>query len=240
MRAEPEYRVVRDPIFLVTVAFFAPLTTVLPALMGQQQLMPIMQTLALVAFLAVALHHRDMRQAVFVMAIWVGIQLAIVMLLGAFFPATVEQAIPDGFALRTGVVEWIYADINPPVSVQATPIARLLEIVAVIGGTLFTGGLIGGWILVRTINQVGFSIGVLLGEVEDILLLVAFLPWSLLRIAGYAGLVLLLAEPLWSRNWSFGFYSEHRKRLFYVTIALLLTSLVLEAFLPGFWPSLFR
>lgn len=240
MSTEPNYSVTRDPLFLITVAFFVPLTTVIPAIMGQPQLMPLMQSLALTLFLAIALRNRDMRQALFVVTIWVVLQLMSMALLGALAPTQVEQAVPDGFALRTGLVEWIYTSAPAPGLLQASPMVRLLEIIAVIGGALLTGGLIGAWVLVRTVNQVGFSVGILLTGLEDISVLVATIPWTLLRISGYAGLVALFAEPLWSRNWSPKFYIEQRKKLALVAVALLLASIILEAFLPGIWPSLFR
>jgi len=53
----------------------------------------------------------------------------------------------------------------------------------------------------------------------------------MLRIAGYAGLVTLLAEPLWTKNWSFKFYVKQRGRLFLIAITLVLASLTLEILL---------
>lgn len=240
MNADTEYSIARDPLFLITAAFFAPLTTVGPALLGQHRLMPMMQALALVAFMAVALRQRAPRRALLVVAIWVALQLVVMIALGALASGSVEQAIPDGFALHSGLLEWAYTDVRAPGGVQATPLQRLLELVIVLAGSLLTGGLVGAWVLVRTVNQTGFAIGVLLSELEGVGFLVALLPWALLRIAAYTGIVTLLAEPLWSRNWSPGHYLSQRRQLVLISIILLIISLALEAILPPIWPGLFR
>ena len=64
--------------------------------------------------------------------------------------------------------------------------------------------------------------------------------WAILRTLGYAGAVILLAEPLLTSNWQLSFYWRNRRRLLLFTATLLLTGLLLEFILPDYWRTLFR
>jgi len=57
---EREYQLTRDPVFYLMAAFFAFLTTALPALLGQFRFMPIGQTLVLAIFMAIAVRRGDL------------------------------------------------------------------------------------------------------------------------------------------------------------------------------------
>lgn len=230
--ADSSYNLTRDPLFLITAAFFALLTTVMPAFMGQVRVTPLLQTLALMVFLAIVLRKGSMKTALILMSVWLIIQVAILALMTGFFMDQVERSIPGGFDLRTGLVAWLYAGSPLPDGLRSEPMARLIEIAGVTAGALLTGGLLGVWFLMRAANQAGFSMGVFLaGLSHGGTLPPFFLLWTVLRIAGYAGLVALLAEPLWTQNWALDFYVKQRGRLFLIAAALILASLTLEALL---------
>ena len=229
---DSSYNLTRDPLFLITAAIFALLTTALPAFMGQVRVMPLLQTLALTVFLAITLRKGDVRATFTLLGVWLVIQVVILALMTGFFMNRVERSIPAGFDLRTGLVAWLYAGSHLPDGLRSEPVARLVEIVGVTAGALLTGGLLGVWFLMQATNQAGFSAGVFLaGLSHGGTLPPFFLLWTVLRIAGYAGLVALLAEPLWTQNWSLDFYVKQRNRLFLIAIALILASLTLEVLL---------
>ena len=229
---DSSYTLTRDPLFLITAAFFALLTTAMPALIGQIRIMPLLQTLALMVFLAITLRKGSMKTALMLMGVWLVVQVVTLMLMTGFFMDQVERSISGGFDLRTGLVAWLYAGDPLPDGLRSEPMARLVEIAGVTAGALLTGGLLGVWFLMQTANQGGFSMGVFLaGLLHGGTLPPFFLLWTVLRIAGYAGLVTLLAEPLWTKNWSYKFYVKQRGRLFLIAIALVLASLALEVLL---------
>ena len=95
--------ITRDPLYYIVVGFFATLTTVLPAIMGQPRFLPIIQTLALTTFMVMPLHRRYQRGAVMVMAIWLLIQYSLLTLLTRFFGTQIEHAFTNGFAYRGAI-----------------------------------------------------------------------------------------------------------------------------------------
>jgi hypothetical protein len=235
------YSLVRDPVFYLMLAFFALLTTAMPAALGQPRFLPFVQTVALFAFLALAIRQRKTPQALLILALWLIIQISAMILITWLFPGQVERAIGDGFAYRTAFSAWFYGAGALPGSLPVQPVARLGEVLGVILGSLFTGGLLGVWFLVRTANLAGYGAGVLGHDSGLFFNSVAGLPvWTLLRLAGYAGLVVVFAEPLFSRNWSPAYYLASRRRLLLGSVLLLALGLLLEIALPGIWRSLFQ
>lgn len=235
---QPSYSLARDPLFYITIGFFAFLTTGLPTVIGQPNFLPIVQTVALFIFLLIPLRQGLIRQGVWVMALWLGIQFVLVTTLTWFLEARAERAFHDGFQYRMAYIAWFYgaADAIRPDSFTATPLARLVELLGVSLGSLATVGLLGIWFLVKSVNLAAYNMGVLLVAMESAIGLLLALPiWSLLRISGYAGLVILLSEPGITGIWNPRHYWRTRQRLIIIAGGLLLGGLLLELFLPDLW-----
>ncbi len=237
------YTLANDPIFYSTVVLFALLTTALPAFIGQPTFLLVAQTLALFTFIIVTLHQRMIRQTVLVLALWLVTQFIVFLVVTVLAEERVQVAIPNGFAYGMAYIEWFYqtAGAIRPDSFAAQPLARISELIAVTLGTLLSAGLVGVWFLVRALNLAAFNMGVLLVVSDKPLAFLEAVPvWSLLRISGYAGFIILFAEPLLTSNWNPGFYLRERRQLFLVSIILTLVGLLLELILPDFWRTLFR
>lgn len=228
------YSLTRDPIYYLTAGFFVLLTTALPALLGQPRFLPVLQALALTLFIAVPLRKGHLRGALNIMAVWLPLQFLLMALLTWAFGGLVERAIADGFVYRGELTSWFYGNTMLPGGLLATPVARLIEITGILLGSLLTAGLVGAWFLVRAVGMAGFSTGALLASLDTTALIPLVIPfWSLLRIAGYAGLVVLLAEPLLTNQWAPSFYWNTRRRLLLISLGLVLAGLVAELVLPG-------
>ena len=104
-----EYQLTRDPVFYLTAAFFAFLTTALSAVLGQFRFMPISQTLILMIFMAIAVRRRDLRGALSVVLLWLAISTLVLIVLMWIAPGQVERAFADGFMHRARVSEWYFA-----------------------------------------------------------------------------------------------------------------------------------
>lgn len=235
---QPSYSLARDPIFYITVGFFAFLTTSLPTVIGQPNFLPIVQTVTLFIFLLIPLRQGLICEAIWVMALWLGIQFTVVTGLTWFLEARAERAFHDGFQYRMAYVAWFYraADAIRPDSFAAAPFSRLLELAGVLLGSLVSVGLLGLWFLVKSVNLAAYNMGVLLVALNSTAGLFLALPsWSLLRIAGYAGLVILLSEPGITGIWQPAHYWRTRRQLIVRAGALLLAGLLLELFLPNLW-----
>ncbi len=229
------YSLTRDPTYYLTVSFFALLTTAMPALLGQPRFLPFLQAITLTIFIAIPLRKGHLRGALNVMALWLILQFGLMTLLSWAFGGLVERAIANGFAYRGELTSWFYSGAILPGSLQAAPLARLVEVIGIIVGSVFTAGLIGAWFLVRAVDLAGFGTGTLLTSLDAPALILRVIPiWSLVRITGYAGLVTLLAEPLLTNIWSPTHYWHHRQRLLLVSLGLIIAGLLLELILPGF------
>jgi hypothetical protein len=103
-----------------------------------------------------------------------------------------------------------------------------------------TGGLLGVWFLVRATNLAAYGAGSLWQSSGIASNVLGGLPvWTLLRLAGYAAAIVLLAEPLLTSNWSLPYYLTKRRRLLLVSAILLGSGLLLELILPAAWRTLF-
>jgi hypothetical protein len=230
------YQLTRDPLFFVTVAFFAVLTTAVPGLLGQPRFMPLVQAISLGMFLLLPLRRRDMNGALTVVYLWLILAMATLMVLTWLVPNQLERAIEDGFMQRAAVSEWYFANSPLPASPATQPLASLLEILGVTLGSWLTAGFLGTWSLVRMANLAAFSAGHLLGVFKNPLLLPVALPiWSILEVIGAAGLVVVLAEPLANGRLSLGSVFGARRRLTLIFAILFGAGLLLEWLLPPYW-----
>ena len=228
------YDLTKDPIYYITFGFFALLTTALPAALGQPNFLPIAQTVAITLFLAVPLRRGLVGRSILVLSAWLVLQTLIMIVGTALLPVLFERAIHDGFAYHRSLLEWSVTGQDLPGWLLNAPGARLVELFGVLLGSLFSAGLVGLWFLMRAVNQFAYAVGRLSMEGPPGLLL-GLMPWRLSIIAGYAGFVVLLAQPLLNNAWNPAFYITRQRRLITVSIALVALGLLLEVTLPGVW-----
>ena len=231
------YDLVKDPIFYVTFGFFALLTTALPAALGQPNFLPIAQTVAITLFLAIPLRRGRIATAIVVLSSWLFLQLLVMIVGSALLPLVFERSVHDGFAYHRALLEWSATGLNLPGSILQSPVSRLVEFFGVLLGSLLSAGLVGLWFLVRAVNQFGFGVGRLALEGPSVLL-IGLMPWRMVTLAGYAGLIILLAQPLLTNNWNPALYFPRQRRLATASAILIVIGLVLEFALPGLWRSM--
>ncbi len=234
------YRLTQDPLFYVTAALFALLTTSLPSFLGQSTLLPVLQALGLTIFTGVALRQEGPRTALNLAALWLGIQFLTLLVVALAKPAAAELAVGDGFAYRASYVQWFFTGQGLPHALTAEPLGRLAQLAGILLGSLLTGGLVGAWFLAKAVNQFAFSVAVLAQELGGVGIIAGLTPWSILTLAGYTGLFVLLAEPIVNNIWDVGHFLGKRRRLLLISLLLLLAGLLLELTLPGAWSRTFR
>ena len=228
------YDLTADPIFFVTFGFFAVLTTLMPAALGQANFLPILQALALTIFVAIPLRRGRVDRGIWVITLWIGLQLLVMSAGSALLPQLFERAVRDGFGYHRTLLEWSVTGEGLPGWILANPLSRLGEIVGVLFGSLLTAGLAGLWFLMRAVNQFGYAAGRLAASGSAGFLL-GLMPWRMVTIAGYAGFVILLAQPLLNNNWNPISYLTRQRRLVTVSASLLALGLLLELTLPVLW-----
>lgn len=234
------YNLTSDPLFYATLIFFVLLTTAVPGLMGQPNFMPVIQTLSLTVFTAIALRRGGVTAGLRVAALWLVAQGILFFLLIWLLPTQTEKTIHDGFAYRAGLMEWVYTGSVLPGSLLAAPLARLGEIAGIVLGTLASVGLVGGWFLVKGVNLFAYGMASLWrGIASPLGILLGLAPWRLAQLAGYTGLFVLLIQPLLLNNWNPAHYLSTQRRLIVVSLALVGGGLLAELFLPGLWRAVF-
>ena len=227
----------KDPIYYITFGFFALLTTALPAALGQPNFLPIAQALALTLFLAVPLRRGLVAKGILVLSVWLVLQTLVMIVGTALLPLVFERAIHDGFAYHRSLLEWSVTGQNLPGWLLNNPGARIVELVGVLLGSLLSAGLVGLWFLMRAVNQFAYAVG-RLAQVGPSGLILGLMPWRLAIMAGYAGFVVILAQPLLNNNWSPFFYITRQRRLVTVSLTLVGIGLLLELTLPGLWRTI--
>ena len=231
------YDLMKDPIYYFTFGFFAILTTALPAALGQPNFLPIAQAVALTLFLAVPLRRGLVGKGILVLSVWLVLQTLVMIVGTALLPPVFERAIHDGFAYHRSLLEWSVTGQNLPGWLFNSPVARLVELFGVLLGSLLSAGLVGLWFLMRAVNQFAYAVGRLALEGPPGLIL-GLMPWRLAMIAGYAGFVVILAQPLLTNSWSPAFYIKRQRRLLTASLTLVAIGLLLEMTLPGLWRSI--
>ncbi|MEX1020348.1 MAG: hypothetical protein WDZ49_11865 [Litorilinea sp.] len=231
---------VNDPIYRITVAVFALLTTGMPATLGQFRFMPIVQAIALTLFLGLALRRGNLRAGYTVLGIWLGVQLVVMTLLTVLLPPHIsERAITEGFLHRQALLEWVYAGTAYPSGILVAPLAYLIELVGILLGGLLSAGLIGGWFFMRLVNFTAYSIGTMTVMAQGGLgMLAPLLIWNLLRLLGYAMLFPLVALPLQTGEWTLAAYWPRYRRRILLGGGLILGGILLEVLLTPVWPQL--
>ena len=237
MQTERPYNLIQDPLYYVTLLFFALVTTVPPALIGQPTFLPVAQAISLTIFAALAIRRGSLRQALIVVGIWLITQFVLMAALTWLVPTRLDLVFANGFNLRTATLQWFYTGQDLPRTLAVGSGTVLMEAAGVILGSLATGGLIGAFFLVRAVNFAAFGMGGLLAA--DVSLLAALPIWTLIKLAGYAGLFVHLSRPLLIKDLSATTLLGQHRRLLMISAGLLIGGLLLELFLPGLWSGWF-
>lgn len=226
---------VDDPVYYLMLGVFALLTVATPLLLGQPRFMPLAQSVALTAFLALPLRERRVGRALIVLAAWLAFEFAVVFAAAFAVPRGAEAAVGGGFAYRAALLEWLYGAARLPTGWADQPWLRAWELVAATAGSLLTGGFLGYWILVKLTALAAYGAAVVWEAGGG---LAGLLPWPLLRIAGYSGFVVVFAQAPWAGVWSpRALWRAHRRALL-VSAALLGAALLLEVLLPSLWRNM--
>ncbi len=155
-------------------------------------------------------------------------------LLTRLFPLQLEAALNDGFAYRGAIAAWFFGGAPHPDALASNSASYIIEVVGIVIGSLATAGLVSIWVLVRIVNLAGYGTGTLLASLLNpgqILLVIPY--WTLLRVAGYAGVIILCAMPMLTSYWSPSYYWQNHRKLIFVSIGLIVVGFLIQLFLPG-------
>jgi len=234
------YSILTDPIWYITGAFFALLTTALPAAFQQAWLLPLLQTVALWTLLLPAIRRAALRPILSMPTLWVVIQGLTFFALTLLAPNPTEVAVGNGFTYQADLLAWLYTQTPLPASLATQPLLRIIELAGILLGAVLTGGGVAIWFLARSVNLYAFGAAAVLNAGGNVgTLLGALEPWWLLRLAAFILIIALLSSPGFTGEYNPAAWPAPRRRALWWGIGLLALALLLELLLPAPWARLF-
>ena len=243
----------RDPLtrgraLIAQLALLGILTVVISwfgLICGSPWVLPALQTLPAWLFMAAALKRGRRRLAIGLVLWWALFMAVTVVAFTLHDPAKAIASIANGEAYRDEMLSWIRTGQGS----ESTPsifIPRHLAhaaIFCVVG--LSTAGIASMAMGAFLMNYMSFYVGDLFSRCIVLpgtqgAMLIAWNPWSIIRVVSFIVLGVILAEPLLSR-WP-GYRADPAGKARWVVLALsgLALDILVKTFLAPLWPALLR
>ena len=229
------------PFLLITLA--TPLTTAIGAGLGLGWLLPGLEALPAYALMVVALRQGRRSRAVAVM-IWWALCLALSgVCLTMLWPERAEAVILNATAYRDEMRAWLSTGTGREATPSLFIPQHVLHAAVFAGLTLLSGGCLSIIMGAALMGYMSFFVGDLLLQCQGtaawpVAILLAWNPWSMVRIVSFIILGVTLAEPLLSRlpgSWP---EQQGRGRWIAAAVAGLLVDILMKAVLAPVWPAL--
>ncbi|OLE81285.1 MAG: hypothetical protein AUF76_13280 [Acidobacteria bacterium 13_1_20CM_2_65_9] len=203
-------------------------------------LVPIFNTAASYPFMVLALERGDVRLAIARMLLWALTLGVCAMLMSYARPAATGTLFVRGDAYRAEMFEWILTGRGA----ESTPsrfIPQQLGQAAIFTGlALATGGVLAMPVGTVLMNDMGHYVGTLAAQSRHpaMTMLLAWHPWSIIRVISFVILGVVLSAPLLSRLGRFTF-DWHGAKPFAIAASVgLVADIVLKALLAPAWQRL--
>jgi len=203
-------------------------------------LVPIFNTAASYPFMVLALKRGDLRLAVARMLLWALTMGVCAMLMSYARPAATGTLFLRGDAYRGEMFEWILTGRGA----ESTPsqfIPQQLGQAAIFAGlALATGGVLAMPIGAVLMNDMGHYVGTLAAQSRHppLTMLLAWHPWSVIRIISFVILGVVLSVPVLSRLGRFTFDWSAAKPFVIAAAVGLVADIVLKTLLAPAWQRL--
>ncbi len=211
--------------------------------LGSRFLLPLLNTAPAYFFLAARIRQGERMSALAGMLLWTGSLIVLGTLMCALFPERAEKVILNGVAYRDTMLQWIATgegEESHPSQFLPTHARHLALYIPIALLTAGAGGMLMGSILTNYMDFFVASLALRSGS-PFLVALLAWFPWSLLRVAGYVILGVLAAEPLLlrlGRTSSKAAERGQRRRLLTVAAALLVGDVVVKSLLAPRWGAM--
>jgi len=203
-------------------------------------LVPIFNTAASYPFMVLALERGDVRLAIARMLLWALTLGVCAMLMSYARPAATGTLFLRGDAYRAEMFEWILTGRGA----ESTPsrfIPQQLGQAAIFTGLgLATGGVLAMPMGAVLMNDMAHYVGTLAAQSRHpaMTMLLAWHPWSIIRVISFVVLGVVLSAPLLSRLGRFTF-DWHAAKPFVIAASVgLVADIVLKALLAPAWQQL--
>jgi len=209
---------------------------------GVPALVPVLNTLPALLFLFLSLRDGRLGRAIALMLLWAATLGAAATALSYLDPLRTGRLFINAEAYRRDMFFWVLTGIGA----ESDP-ARFVP-VHVAHASLFCGlSLVSGSVLsmpmgALLMNYMGHFVGALAAASQHPLptALAAWVPWSIIRIASFVVLGVVLAGPVLSRVGGFRYRLRDHFPVLIIALSGLLTDIVLKAALAPEWQRLLR
>lgn len=207
---------------------------------GVPVLLPVLNTLASFPFMVLALRRGDLRLAITRMLLWALTMAVVATWLSYARPAQTGALFVRGEAYRTEMFAWVLtgqgAESTPSrfIPQQAGHAALFSGLALVTGGT---AAMPMGAVLM---NYMGHYVGTLSASSRRpaLTMLIAWHPWSVIRVISFVVIGVVLSAPLLSRVGRFSVDRRTARRLLLWACAGLIADVVLKTLLAPAWQRL--
>jgi hypothetical protein len=211
---------------------------------GSRWLLPLLNAAPACWILIATLRLGARRRAIALM-MWWGLWLGICGVgTSVLWPARAEMVVLNGSAYRDEMFSWLATGVGR----EATPAAfipqHLLHAGVFVALSLLTGSVISLLMGAVLMNYMSFFVGSLILRCAEsdrggMAMLLAWNPWSMVRVASFIILGVVLAEPLLSRMPGSWPRPEGRRVWIAIALAGLALDIVMKTLLAPQWPRLF-
>lgn len=207
--------------------------------------LPALQAVPAWLFMAAALKNGRRGLAIGLVLWWALFMAVTVVAFSLHDPAQAIASIGNGAAYRDEMLSWIRSGVGNESSPSIFIPQHLAHatIFCLLG--LATAGIASIAMGAFLMNYMSFYVGDMFARCIDLpgtqgAMLLAWNPWSMIRVASFIVLGVLLAEPLLSRWPGFRSDSGGRTRWIVLGLAGLALDILLKTFLAPLWPALLR
>ena len=203
-------------------------------------LIPILNVAASYPFMILALKRGDLRLAIARMLLWALTMGLCAMLLSCARPAATDALFLRGETYRVEMFAWVMtgagAESRPSIFIPQ----QILQTVVFVSLALVTGGALAMTMGAALMNYMGHYVGALAANSRHpgLTMLLAWHPWSVIRIVSFVVLGVVLSVPLVSRMTGVAIDRRAARTFAIAACAGLAADLVLKAALAPSWQRL--
>ncbi|MGE5360290.1 MAG: hypothetical protein ACM3NQ_14840 [Bacteroidales bacterium] len=210
--------------------------------LGVPALVPILNTLPALPVLFVCLRAGRLRRAVVLMLVWAATLGAMATILSYRAPVQAGRLFLNGEAYRREMFFWVLTGVGAESNPSQFVPTHLLHAGLFCGLSVVSGSILSMPMGAVLMNYMGCFVGSLAGVSSRPLITVAagWVPWSVIRVASFVVLGVVLAGPVLSRAGRFRYRLREHLPLVGIALAGLLTDIIIKASLAPGWHRLLK
>jgi hypothetical protein len=209
---------------------------------GVPALVPVLNTLPALPALFLSLRDARLGRAIALMLLWAATLGAAATVLSYWYPLQAGRLFLNAEAYRRDMFFWVLTGVGAESDPARFVPTHAAHASLFCGLSLVSGGVLSMPMGALLMNYMGSFVGSLAAASRHPLAtaLAAWVPWSLIRIASFVTLGVVLAGPVLSRVGAFRYRLRDHTPVLVIALSGLLTDIVLKAALAPEWQRLLK